>query len=380
MEYYTYLTNSSSFNLADVDGTYTMFTRNSDGDIDDNCIDIPLFNKFNFNGVQYDKLYLSSNGNLNFTQNNAAFAAFGFTTLKGLWFYSCDLYVNSSHFICYKENMENKTFTVVFNSSTFSDKDSLVSVKITLYLEGNSKSGDIDYDYGNHLTKNNGGDPYIGFSFGSNNNSDILALDLTQPQTVTAPNSICKQYSNPSVFINKRLTITPTNPNPVSNVCFPANTLITTNQGIIAIQNLDPKIHTIRNKKIELITKTVTQDKYLVCFEKDSLGKNVPSENTIITKNHLIYYKGSEMKAKEFLDAFENVNKIKYNGEVLYNVLLKEHDKMIVNNLICETLHPENKIAQLYKILSDLSPTDQHKVIKEYNDYSIKNNIFSSKR
>jgi len=172
------------------------------------------------------------------------------------------------------------------------------------------------------------------------------------------------------------------NPNAtlISNICFPANTLISTNQGNIAIKDLDPKIHTIRNKKIELITKTVTQDKYLVCFEKDSLDKNVPSEKTIITKNHLIYYKGSAMKAKDFINKFDNVKKIKYNGEALYNVLLKEHDKMMVNNLICETLHPENKMVELYKILSKLSVADQKQVIKKYNDYSIKNNIFSSKR
>jgi uncharacterized delta-60 repeat protein len=167
---------------------------------------------------------------------------------------------------------------------------------------------------------------------------------------------------------------------PISNICFPANTPITTNQGTIAIQNLDPKIHTIRNKKIELITKTITQDKYLVCFEKDALGINLPSEKTIITKNHLIYYKGTAMKAKDFVNVFENVNKIKYNGEVLYNVLLKEHDKMMVNNLICETLHPDNKIGQLYKDISCMSPTERDKIIKEYNDYCIKNNTFSKKR
>jgi hypothetical protein len=167
---------------------------------------------------------------------------------------------------------------------------------------------------------------------------------------------------------------------PISSVCFPVNTLITTNQGNIAIQNLDPKIHTIRNKKIEIITKTVSQDKYLVCFEKDSLCKNVPSEKTVITKNHLIYYKGSEMKAKDFINKFENVKKQKYRGEVLYNVLLKEHDKMMVNNLICETLHPENKMVELYKILSKMPQIEQQKIIKEYNDYCIKNNTFSKKR
>ena len=29
---------------------------------------------------------------------------------------------------------------------------------------------------------------------------------------------------------------------------------------------------------------------------------------------------------------------------------MENHDKMVVNNLICETLHPENGIAILYNI------------------------------
>jgi hypothetical protein len=86
------------------------------------------------------------------------------------------------------------------------------------------------------------------------------------------------------------------------------------------------------------------------------------------------------MKAKEFINKFENVYKIKYHGEILYNVLLKNHDKMLVNNLICETLHPENRIGELYKVLSTMTHKDQQIMIKQYNDYSIKNKIFSSKK
>jgi hypothetical protein len=57
------------------------------------------------------------------------------------------------------------------------------------------------------------------------------------------------------------------------------------------------------------------------------------------------------IKAKEFINMFENVYKVKSKGEILYNVLMEKHDKMIVNNLICETLHPENSIAKLYRVL-----------------------------
>ena len=205
-------------------------------------------------------------------------------------------------------------------------------------------------------------------------NAAYNAADAAYNATDTAKTNALTAAQNALTAADRELVV------PLSSTCFPANTLISTNQGNIVIQNLDPKIHTIRNKKIELITKTITQDKYLVCFEKDSLGKNLPSEKTIITKNHLIYYKGSAIIAKDFVNVFENVKKVKYNGEVLYNVLLKEHDKMMVNNLICETLHPDNIIGHLYKDISSMSQIEQQKIIKEYNDYCIKYNTFSKKR
>ena len=148
----------------------------------------------------------------------------------------------------------------------------------------------------------------------------------------------------------------------ISNTCFPAGTQVVTNQGKISIEKLQPHLHTIRNKAIVGITQTITPDKNLVCFEKDSLGPNIPSEKTIVSKNHGIFYKGKMMKAKSFVDEFENVYKVKYTGEVLYNVLMEEHDKMMVNNLICETLHPENSMAQIYKVLQKLSPKGQEEL------------------
>lgn len=161
--------------------------------------------------------------------------------------------------------------------------------------------------------------------------------------------------------------------NPISNICFPAGTPITCNQGNIPIEKINPDIHTICNKKIVGITKTITQDKYLVCFEKDALGTNFPLQKTIISKNHRILYKGNMRQAKEFVGLNDKVYKIKYKKEVLYNVLMEEYDKMVVNNLICETLHPENGIAKIYRELQKLNPQEQDELIKKYNNYVIKN-------
>lgn len=137
-------------------------------------------------------------------------------------------------------------------------------------------------------------------------------------------------------------------PVPISNICFPKNTPIITNHGTISIEKINPKIHTIQNKKIVAITKTISLDTYLVCFEKHSLGFNYPNKNTIMSKQHKVMYKGQLIKADKFLDVIKNVKKIEYNGEILYNILLENYDTIEVNNLICETLHPDNIIAKLY--------------------------------
>lgn len=165
---------------------------------------------------------------------------------------------------------------------------------------------------------------------------------------------------------------------PISDICFPKGTPIATDQGFISIEKIDTKVNTIRNKSITAITKTMSNDKYLICFEKDAFAHNVPSHNTSISANHCIFYKGEMRKAKWFLHKFENVKKVKYNGEILYNVLLEKHDKMVVNNLICETLHPENRIAKLYTYLQKFNPKEQQFLIsqlnKEVNTYKCFNN------
>ena len=85
------------------------------------------------------------------------------------------------------------------------------------------------------------------------------------------------------------------------------------------------------------------------------------------------------VKSKYLLGKYTGVKKVKYEGEVLYNILLENHDKMVVNNLICETLHPNHIITQLYNFLSTLPSKEQQKTIQFYNNYIIKNNIYATK-
>ena len=82
----------------------------------------------------------------------------------------------------------------------------------------------------------------------------------------------------------------------------------------------------------------------------------------------------------ECIEYSEKIYKTKYKGEILYNVLMEEHDKMIVNNLICETLDPENPTAKLYIKLKEYTPKEQEEIVKKYNNLIIDNNKFNEKQ
>jgi len=134
----------------------------------------------------------------------------------------------------------------------------------------------------------------------------------------------------------------------LSNICFPAGTPVRTDQGTVPINQLDPAKHTINRAPIQHITQTRTLDKYLISFPPGSIRPHLPSQHTVMTKDHQIEFNGCMVPAHRFLTYSKDIKKVTYTGETLYNVLLATPGKMIVNDLVCETLHPENIIAKLY--------------------------------
>ena len=133
-----------------------------------------------------------------------------------------------------------------------------------------------------------------------------------------------------------------------SNICFLKDTPVQTDQGVIKIQDIVPGKHTINNKHIQAVTQTISPDDTLISIEKDALYTNVPSQTTIISRNHKVFYNRNMVKASELVNKSNLIKEIPYQQEVLYNILMKKHEKMLVNNLIVETLDPENIVAQLY--------------------------------
>ena len=169
-------------------------------------------------------------------------------------------------------------------------------------------------------------------------------------------------------------------PTPDSNICFPAGTPILTDQGNIPIERINPKVHTIRNKKIEGIVRTKLMDNYLVCFEKNSLGPNVPCERTVMSGNHKVVVNGEMKMAREILKAHVMVfgarmhstaiHAVKYDGQSMYNVLMEDYNAVLVNNMVCETLDPANKMADLHAHLKYMSHERQQMMVDKFNTKS----------
>ncbi len=129
-------------------------------------------------------------------------------------------------------------------------------------------------------------------------------------------------------------------------ICLVAGTPIVTDQGTIPIEKIDTAIHTIGHKPIIALTKAITPEKHLICFEAHSLAINCPTQRTIMTPGHEVLYRGKMVQAKNFLGKLDKVHTVPYDGKKVYNILQKQHGLMVVNNMILETLHPENRVAK----------------------------------
>jgi len=137
-----------------------------------------------------------------------------------------------------------------------------------------------------------------------------------------------------------------------SNICFLADTPVTTDQGDILIVNLNPNQHTIRGKRIVAITETFSTEKYLVSVDKDAFFLGCPSQKTVMSKEHKVFYQGKMIEAYLLVND-RTIHRIPYQEEKLYNVLLEDHGRMKVNNMIVETLDPANTIGKVFKALHE---------------------------
>ena len=141
---------------------------------------------------------------------------------------------------------------------------------------------------------------------------------------------------------------------PISTICFVAGTpVLTDNYGYVPIDQLVQGKHTINNYKVLTVTESVTPEQHLSVIPAGSLCEGVPCADTLMSLNHSIKINGEWIKSYYVAEKLGGTY-VKYNGETLYNVLLGDTDgnpvagEMTVNNMLVETLDPDNIIAKVY--------------------------------
>ena len=150
------------------------------------------------------------------------------------------------------------------------------------------------------------------------------------------------------------------------NICFLAGSLVKTDKGRVAIDKINKKYHTIRGKRILYVTKSISSSSYIIRIQKNSLGNNYPSKTTYLSHTHKIHYYNRMIKSYELLHLF-GVDIIPYHGETMYNILLDSYSRIEVNNLICETLHPNHILGLLYSNMNIWNQNQINVIIRKIN-------------
>ena len=195
---------------------------------------------------------------------------------------------------------------------------------------------------------------------------EITATNNATPGTYSISLYNTGSYNITTFALTIANNITPNLP-----ICFPAGTPVLTDQGEVAIDKINQKIHTIRGKEIMAVTKSIPLDSYLICIERNSIGKNVPNKRTLISKDHKVLCDKKMMRAEYLAEYVPGVYKIDYDKKPLYNIVLREHSTMIVNNMVVETLHPDNILARIQ--CGKYTPQEKNKYILFINNTYLKN-------
>jgi len=130
-------------------------------------------------------------------------------------------------------------------------------------------------------------------------------------------------------------------------ICLREGTLITTDQGEIPIENITNK-NTISNNKIIYITKALSTNP-IILMKKDSIQKNIPLRDTYITDYHTIFINNKCYYIKQLINK-KTIKYVNIGVYRLFNLILDNYDKMIVNNLLLGTLCFKSELLnKLYK-------------------------------
>ena len=304
---------------------------------------------------------------ITYASSNHDVATVSGTTITVMGYGSTTISASQIETLHYLAEEITANFTVYKATPTFSSNWSIPSKQV----------GAASFQITN-LTSTNTVTP-ITFTSSNTNVATISGTTVTVvgagSTTVTASQASNTNYNTPTPVTT---TFTVTDPTaPLSNICFLAGTPIQTDQGVFAIEKLDPERHTIHGNPIVGVTKTCSPDTWLVQFEPHALGENKPAARTVMSMYHKVEHEGVMTCAYKLLND-TTVTKVSYTGETLYNVLLHHHGTMRVNNMVCETLHPGNVTAKLFRLLNHLPWKEKAHHVRDFNAFCETTKIYEN--
>jgi len=186
---------------------------------------------------------------------------------------------------------------------------------------------------------------------------DDSQVDTSVSGTYTVTYTVTDASGNSSTPVTRTVIVLVA---PASAICFPAGTMVETDQGHISIERLVSNVHTIDDVKVLHVTSTCPFPwiRQLVQINRDALGSGVPNARVLLSPAHQIQYEGEFVRAESLL-MLPGVELSLYTGDLLFNVLLPHHGTISVCGMLCETLSPCNLVAQIM-LLSPASVRASH--------------------
>lgn len=157
-----------------------------------------------------------------------------------------------------------------------------------------------------------------------------------------------------------------------NEICFHEDTLINTDQGKVKIKDLKSS-NTIQNSKIVYLIKSENRPTHMVFIEKNALGINLPSDNIIITKSHLIFINNKLIPISELVNN-KTIRIIENENVDVYNMILVDKNLINVNNLYLNVFGISNKY---FNELEKLKKEGRKNKIINFSPYSKINLDFS---
>ena len=120
-----------------------------------------------------------------------------------------------------------------------------------------------------------------------------------------------------------------------------AQTPILTDQGLIDIDKITPD-NSIEGVNVKEVISYENSDFQMVLFKKDSIGRNIPNQDTLLSQNQDIYLSKHLLKVKHLINNKDITKKVMETQKV-YDLIMKQSKpfKLRVNNTLIETITPK---------------------------------------